>query len=377
MSLILQALKRAREITERKAPPIQGPAALQSFGFGRAPKTVRWKQVMTAYVLPATMLGLLLAYTVNFWINRLSTPGADAEVSFTETQEPSASPTEENTPRVSETSPAAISAETGIPSQVIPERTPPAPAAENRVPLPAPPVEMPRPAVTGRAPIERTSPPAVATLPGAPAPPPETSAAPASNTLREETARDPFELALFYQRTGDYPKAFDYYNRVLAADPLNAPVFNNIGLLHLAMSRNADAIRAFRNAIAVDPNYAMAHNNLGIALMNDNQDSEATRELERALQLNPQNAEALTNLGILARREGQAEEAKFYYLRALQVNPGHAETHYNLAMILDEQGESGSAVEHFEAFLKFGSHTRPELTMPVEGKIQELRRRMP
>jgi tetratricopeptide (TPR) repeat protein len=84
----------------------------------------------------------------------------------------------------------------------------------------------------------------------------------------------------------------------------------------------------------------------------------------------------LTNLGILVSRAGNTERARFYYLRALQVNAEHPETHYNLAMILEEQGEASSALEHFQAFLKFGSHQRPELTRPVERKIEELRKRL-
>jgi Flp pilus assembly protein TadD len=110
--------------------------------------------------------------------------------------------------------------------------------------------------------------------------------------------------------------------------------------------------------------------------MSSGENSEAARELERALELNPENTEALTNLGILAKRAGDSERARFYYLRALSVNAEHPETHYNLAMILEEQGETASALEHFQAFLKFGSHQRPELTRPVEGKIEELRKRL-
>ena len=57
--------------------------------------------------------------------------------------------------------------------------------------------------------------------------------------------------------------------------------------------------------------------------------------------------------------------------------PSLVEAHYNLAVILDEQGESGSAVEHFQRFLEFGSSLYPDLVDEVERKIQELSRKEP
>jgi Tfp pilus assembly protein PilF len=388
MSLILQALRRAKELRGRKAPPSTGASALKSFGFGQAPKPGGWKHILKTYVLPATMLGLLLAYTANFWIQRFNRPPANDAASVnlnppeTTGGTPAAAPAEvpaqdpESEPEKEPTIVAGGSTDvTGVTPSSASSTVSRRQAAP---PTPAPAAARARETAGAATSVETRDPPA-------PAPPPSSAGtaqgAPGGSApmpaQSDVPGRDPFEIALFYQRTGDYAKAFDYYNRVLAKDPLNAPVLNNLGLLHLARSNSQEAIRAFRSAIVVDPGYAMAHNNLGIALMNSGQNSEAVRELERALELNPQNTEAVTNLGILARRAGNQEQAKFYYLRALQVNPSHPETHYNLAMIFEEQGEKGSAIEHFQAFLKFGSHQRPELSRPVEGRIEELKKTLP
>jgi len=202
----------------------------------------------------------------------------------------------------------------------------------------------------------------------APAPPVQ----PLSQPSSVGPARDPFDLAVFYQRSGDYLKALEQYNKVLEKDPLSAAVYNNLGLIHFATSNTLEAIRAFRQATYIDPKYDKAHNNLGLALRQAGQDAEAQREFERALQLNPKNAEALTNLAALAKKSGNIERAKMQYLQAIQVNPANAEAHYNLAMLYEEQGENGSAIDHFKKFLTSGSSSHPEVVAEVEKKIQEL-----
>ena len=169
-------------------------------------------------------------------------------------------------------------------------------------------------------------------------------------------------------------KAFEFYQEVLEQSDFNAQAHNNIGLIHMALSDNSQAIESFRRANRIDPDYDKAHNNLGTALVSDGQESEAEREFKRALDLNPKNAEAMTNLAILYRNAGKLEEAKFEYLRALQIDRSSAVTHYNLALLYEEQGENGSAVEHFTEFLSLGSDRYPQYVDQVEEKIRTLSR---
>ena len=110
---------------------------------------------------------------------------------------------------------------------------------------------------------------------------------------------------------GEYLKAFESYEAVLEQSYFNAQVHNNIGLIHIALSDNSQAIEAFRRAIRIDPGYDKAHNNLGTALVNDGQESEAEREFQRALDLNPENAEAMTNLAILYKTLGSSKKRNF------------------------------------------------------------------
>src|SRR6266480_712257 len=74
MSLILDALKKAKDLAGRK-PAAPLPTALASFRFGRRSRTQRIKKIGLLAVLGLVSIGPL-AYTANFWIKRMSRPKA-------------------------------------------------------------------------------------------------------------------------------------------------------------------------------------------------------------------------------------------------------------------------------------------------------------
>jgi Tfp pilus assembly protein PilF len=404
MSLILDALKKAKDLGGRTPPPAP-PAALASFRFGRPSRSEKIKRL----TLIAGLLLVIISsvgYTANFWIKRLRRPRAvliqaprpplpadslpaeeapivqDASKQTAPEESSKAQPVQSGTT----TNPAQIANVTS-PSVPVPVAAPGRPLAKvvrrrsrkSPAPVSDPPSArefnqpvqiagaiIPDKAVTAAA-LSSTGAPPTAEPPSPPAGPP------AARTDITQPSRDPFEVAVFYQKSGDYLKALEQYNKVLAADPLNASVYNNLGLLYYATNNITESVRAFRRAILIDPKYDKAHNNLGLALLRQpGQDAEAEREFERALQLNTKNAEALTNLAALAKKSGNTERAKVQYLQAIQANPASAEAHYNLAVLYEEQGEAGNAVDHFKKFLTLGSGSHPEVVADVEQKIKEL-----
>ncbi len=401
MSLILDALRKAKNLATGSAPT-RAPAYLKSFGFAhqQAPQN-KAKKILISYVLPVVIAGSVIAAGVTYWISpaaespmqeqgQLLEPeggflplGDELEEASLEGVESPAMPAEsdEGDPatqqeagaveaavdaplRAGIASPEPLPAETGAP-----EPEPVAQQVEFAANDPDATELPPEPITESESPDSGTAvdPPEPET--GVPA---SEVGASASEVIIRPPAADPFDLAVRYQQMGEYLKAFEFYDEVLEQDYFNAQAHNNVGLIHMALSDNSQAIEAFRRAIRIDPDYDKAHNNLGTALVNDGQDSEAEREFKRALDLNPQNAAAMTNLAILYRNDGKLEEAKFQYLRALQIDPSSADTHYNLALLYEEQGENGSAVEHFTEFLSLGSDRYPQLVDQVEEKIRTL-----
>ena len=388
MSLILDALKKAKQMAGRKSEPAS-PTALASFRFGRPTRAERIRKIVLVGVM--AVIGLsATGYAVSFIVARYRKPRGAVLVQAPRPAVEDPIPVEEaaaaDEPKVDppkgqpakpEPPPAPVK------SAALAQETPVAP---QRPVVTAPTAAAPRPI-----PVQQAS-PAPRPAPPVPAVPTDRPAAAPTNAVPEPTAaasaaraaapapgggvmppsRDPFDLAVFYQRSGDFLKALDQYNKVLEKDPLNAPVYNNVGLIHYSTKNTPEAIKAFRQATYIDPKYDTAHNNLGLALQQAGQNAEAEREFERALQLNAKNAAAMTNLAALARKSGNIERAKIQYLQAIQANSGNAEAHYNLAMLYEEQGEIGNAVEHFRKFLMLGSNAHPEVVGDVEKKIEEL-----
>lgn len=73
MSLILNALKKVKELARRKqATPVPAPQPLATFRFGRPTRSQRIRRLAILYVLPATLLLAVAGYTGNFWLQMLS-----------------------------------------------------------------------------------------------------------------------------------------------------------------------------------------------------------------------------------------------------------------------------------------------------------------
>src|SRR2546425_7467966 len=132
MSLILDALKKAKELAGRK-PPSAPPTALASFRFGRPSRSAKIKRI-ALYAGIGLVLVSSVGYTANFWVKRLRKPRAV----LIQAPQPLLPP-EPPAPDVPATQDAADQAgapETSKPQQVQPE-TPRDPKPSAAAPSPA------------------------------------------------------------------------------------------------------------------------------------------------------------------------------------------------------------------------------------------------
>jgi len=134
-----------------------------------------------------------------------------------------------------------------------------------------------------------------------------------------------------------------------------------------------DAVKQFQRAIAIDPRSVKAHNNLGVTLMrNSGLLDTAGSEFRVALALDPRNVESLVNLALVQKSAGRVADARLLLRRALTIDPRNAGSHYNLAVVADESGDVSTAIEHYRAFLRFGTVTHAELAGPVRARLTAL-----
>jgi Tfp pilus assembly protein PilF len=183
---------------------------------------------------------------------------------------------------------------------------------------------------------------------------------------------DHFGLGLYYQRIGDFSGAMAQYRTLLEQNDASAEVHNNLGLLYQDRREMDEAVRQFQRAITIDPRYVKAHNNLGVADLRLGRLEEATAELRVVLAAEPRNVESMVNLALVQKAAGRVADARELLQRAVAIDPRNAGSHYNLAVVADESGDSATAVEHYRAFLRFGSITHVELVAPVRARLLAL-----
>jgi tetratricopeptide (TPR) repeat protein len=143
-------------------------------------------------------------------------------------------------------------------------------------------------------------------------------------------ARDPHDaerLFLAASALDDGDPAFrreaaDAYLQVLALDPTLAPALINLGNLHYADDRLADAQVLYERALTLEPDVFEAHYNLGNIHHDLGRFEEARRSYVRALALNPTYADGHFYLAVTLEKLGRSSEAKLHWRAYQQLAPG-------------------------------------------------------
>jgi len=94
-------------------------------------------------------------------------------------------------------------------------------------------------------------------------------------------------------RKADQAKALDYYNKIIAMDPNDASIHNNLGSLYANMGKSDDAAAEFKKAAELDPPHAGSYYyNLGAIMVNQGHMDEAAAALKKATDIDPTNSNA-------------------------------------------------------------------------------------
>jgi len=199
--------------------------------------------------------------------------------------------------------------------------------------------------------------------------------------VRKESPRSPdpkpagpddFQLALYYQRSGDFEQALMHYKAVLQRDEMSLDAHNNIGNLYMGKGLFADAEREFRRVTAIEPSYVAAHINLSASLYQQKRYDEAAAEARAALRIDPRSEDAYVNLGLAQAAAGQAGDARGSLTRALEIDKHNAAAHYNLALQYEKTGETGLALDHYRQFLQYAGPEQAASFADVRARMQAL-----
>ena len=148
----------------------------------------------------------------------------------------------------------------------------------------------------------------------------------AAELYRRALEIDPtsFEALTSYGRLLDrqnrYAEATAFYQLAAQSHPLNATVFNDLGLCHARQGNLQDSIPALTRAIELDSENKLYRNNFATVLVANGQSQEAWEHLAVA------HGEAVAhyNLGYLLYRQGKTHLARQQFTQALVKDPSLA-----------------------------------------------------
>ena len=107
-------------------------------------------------------------------------------------------------------------------------------------------------------------------------------------------------------------------DKVKAANLRAAQDYYKSGLMLAGEGREADAIKAFRQALSIRPDWAEAHSLLGSILFRAGNNTEAEVELRKAVTLKPDYAEGWNFLGEFLKAQGKERESQEAFKKAQQ-----------------------------------------------------------
>ena len=249
--------------------------------------------------------------------------------------------------------------------------SPPASAPVQAAPAPAT-RDTPPPRAPTR--LVELAPETVAAAPSAAAPdaaPPATAFRP---TPAAERPRVPPSISAGYEalRKGDLDAARRSYGAARAADPASLDAVLGLATVEARSGQREAAEALYRRALQIDPGNATAL--AALAALADAGRSEATAaDLEREAARQPGSAALHFMLGNLHASHGRWGQAQVAYFEAHRLEPGNVEILHNLAVSLDRLGQPRAAAGFYRRALE-GARTQASQIDPsaVERRLAEI-----
>lgn len=143
----------------------------------------------------------------------------------------------------------------------------------------------------------------------------------------------------------DYQAAVDAFNKAAALDDKQEAIWAGLGDAEygLGQAQTGDdrtkafdgAIDAYKKVLAINPNEAAIYNQMGNIYGAEKKIPEATDMLTKAAQLDPtMAAKAYYNMGANLVNAGNGDQAADFFQKAIAADPNYADAHYQLGICL-------------------------------------------
>ncbi|GFO70873.1 hypothetical protein GMLC_44520 [Geomonas limicola] len=172
------------------------------------------------------------------------------------------------------------------------------------------------------------------------APAPEGTPLPARTALLEQGVQ--------LSEAGRFTEAARVFRQLLALDPDDADVLNNLGCALDNAGRPAEALVHYRRAIELRADFCAPHYNMGNSLRSLGEGASALGCYQRALAIEPELPQGWHNLALALQDLGRLEEAQQALERAVHLHPGYLEARHTLGELLHNRGDLARAAATFE-----------------------------
>ncbi len=166
-------------------------------------------------------------------------------------------------------------------------------------------------------------------------------------------------IGTYYFQNEDFSKAKEYYLRALSYEQHIPETLINMGLLHLKLSREQEAMLWFQRSIRLIPtNRIVLENDLnGYYFLGGYYEKYVSVEkailmFEEAVTRAPHYPVPHANLGIMYQKYHRIQEAKVSLQRAVDIDGSMIDARYRLAAVQAETGDLAAAIENLEYVVK-------------------------
>ena len=142
-------------------------------------------------------------------------------------------------------------------------------------------------------------------------------------------------LALYNYKKGRLQAAKYLLSKALQVQA-SSEIYNNLGVVHLALEENREALQAFRQAFNLNPQDGVTAANLGAIFVDQKDYNKAVVALETAYQKGFRDARVLNNYAIALTATGKGAQAQGIYDKALKDQSNNKELLLNDSILLIE-----------------------------------------
>ena len=178
-------------------------------------------------------------------------------------------------------------------------------------------------------------------------------------------------LGMILQSYEQYEFAAICYERARALAPTDFRWGYYLGIVLVALGKNADARAQLQDAARQRPDYLPAQIRLADLLLLTGDRRESQRIYELVLKKSPGVVFAFYGLGRIKADINELSAAVEYLSRACELSPHFGAAHYALAMAHRNLGQTASANEHISLYQK-DRFTRPALNDPLLDAVSDL-----